>query len=127
MRWDWGHAREEYLWIGALLALTTLAFVVASCAGYAGGVPAHRVTFAYAKIIWMMGPAAIFLASVPLAIRAVVLRIPSPLKEAAPFVKERFGTPALAAGSLAPIILMPILMGSFGTLKMLMPLVAPFQ
>lgn len=127
MRLKWGHAREEYLWIAALAALTAGSFLVASIAGYLGGVPAHRVAFAYATIIWTMGPAAIFLASVPFAIRAVLLRIPSPLTEAMPFLKERFGTPALAAGSLAPIIFMPVLMGSFGTLKMLMPLVTPFQ
>ena len=124
---DWGHAREEYRWIGALLALTAGAFLLASIAGYVGGVPAHRITFSYAKIVWLMGPAAVVLATVPLVVRAMVLRVPNPLKECAPFARERFGAPALAAASLAPILLMPLLMGSFGTLKMLMPLAVDFS
>lgn len=126
MSWDWADAREEYRWVGALLALTAGAFVVASIAGYLGGVPAHRITFSYAKIIWMMGPAAVFLAAIPLAARAIVLRVRNPVSECMPFLRERFGSPARATASIAPILLMPLLMGSFGTLKMLMPLAVDF-
>ena len=44
-----------------------------------------------------------------------------------PFLRSRFGSPALAAGTLLPILAIPVLMGSFGTLKMLMPLARDFS
>jgi hypothetical protein len=127
MSWDWRQSREEFHWIGAVAALTAGVFLISLIAGYWCGVPAHRVALRYAAFIWLVGPLAVFLAAVPLAIRAVVLRVPNPLQECIPFARERFGTPALAAASLAPILLMPLLMGSFGTLKMLMPLAVDFS
>ncbi|HYX45276.1 MAG TPA: phosphatase PAP2 family protein, partial [Sphingomicrobium sp.] len=44
-----------------------------------------------------------------------------------PFLKSRFGSPALVAGTVTPMLIMPLLMGAFGALKQFMPLVAPFS
>lgn len=123
---DWRQSREEYRWLGALAALTALAFLIASSAGYVAGLPAWKITFSYIKVIWIMAPAAIALAAIPIAIRALVLRIRNPLAELMPFLRARFGSPALAAGTVLPILAIPVLMGSFGTLKMLMPLARDF-
>ena len=117
---DWTHSREEYGWLGALAAVTALAFLIATWAGYAVGLPAYRITISYIKVIWIMAPVALMLAAGPILIRAIMLRI-KPWAEVGPFLRARFGSPALAAGSLLPILVMPVLMGSFGTLKMLMP------
>ena len=124
---DWRDSSEEYRWLGALAALTALAFAIASTAGLAAGLPAWKITFFYVKVIWIMGPAAIMLAAVPILIRAVVLRIKHPLAEIVPYARNRFGSPALAAATLLPILVIPVLMGSFGTLKMLMPLARDFD
>jgi len=118
---DWRNSREEYAWLGALAAVTALAFLIASSAGYAVGLPAYRITFFYIKVIWIMAPLAVMLAAGPILIRAIILRARKPWTEIVPFMRGRFGSPALAAGSLLPIVVMPVLMGSFGTLKMLMP------
>ena len=126
MTWDWANAREEYRWLAALAAMAAATFLVASIAGYAGGVPAHRVAWAYMKIIYMVGPAAIFLAAIPLFIVAVAMRVPDPMMRVMGFIKGRFGTPALALAGLAPILIVPVMMGAFGTLKMLMPLARDF-
>ena len=124
---DWSQSREEYRWLGALVALTALAFLIASSAGFVAGLPAWKITFSYVKVIWIMGPAAVVLAAIPILIRALVLRIRNPLAEMMPFLRSRFGSPALAAGTLLPILAIPVLMGSFGTLKMLMPLARDFS
>ena len=126
MTWDWANAREEYRWLAALAAMAAVTFLVASVAGYVGGIPAHRVAFLYMRIIFTLGPAAIFLAAIPLFVIAVVKRIPDPLTRVKAYVKARFGTPALALAGLAPIVVVPVMMGAFGTLKMLMPLARDF-
>ena len=124
---DWGDSREEYRWLGALAGLTALAFLIASTAGYMTGLPAWKITFSYVKVIWIMGPLALMLAAIPIALRAFALRIRRPLAEILPYLRNRFGSPALAAGTVLPILVIPVLMGSFGTLKMLMPLARNFD
>jgi hypothetical protein len=126
MSLDWSQSREEYRWIGALFALTFVAFSIASLAGYIGTVAAYRIVLAYAAIIWLIGPAAVLLALIPIGICAIVQKSGKAVSDSMPFIRARFGNPALAAASLAPILLMPLLMGSFGTLKMLMPLATDF-
>lgn len=126
MKLDWTAHREEYRWLLALAAMAAVTFLVAAIAGAAGGVPAHRVAFLYMKIIFTLGPAAVFLAALPLFIAAIVMRIPDPLARVRAFLKQRFGTPALTLAGLAPIVIVPVMMGAFGTLKMLMPLARDF-
>ena len=123
----WRDSREEYLWLGALAGLTALAFLIASYAGVAAGLPAWKITFSYAKVIWILGPAAVMLAAIPIFIRAVMLRVKRPIAAIIPYFRNRFGSPALAAGTLLPILAIPVLMGSFGTLKMLMPIARNFD
>lgn len=124
---NWRDSREEYRWLVALVAMSALAFVVASSAGLAAGLPAWKIALSYMKVIWIMGPAAILLAAIPIFIRAIVLRVKRPLAEVAVYGANRFGSPARAAGTLLPILAIPVLMGSFGTLKMLMPLTREFD
>jgi hypothetical protein len=126
MTWNWGKAREEYGWLAVCAGTAAVTFLIASIAGFLGGVPAHRVAFLYMKIIFTLGPAAILLAAIPLFVAAIVMRIPDPLTRVKAYVKERFGTPALALAGLAPIVVVPVMMGAFGTLKMLMPLARSF-
>lgn len=126
MKVDWGHAREEFGWLAALAGLTLVAFLLASAAGYSAGVPAYKVAFSYIKVIWLMAPAAILLAIVPIGLRALMAKGSGPIDELLGFIKSRFGSPALAAATIAPIMIIPLLMGSFGTLKMLMPLARDF-
>lgn len=127
MTFDWRDSREEYRWLAALVAMTVFAFLVASSIGMAAGLPAWEIAFSYMKVIWIMGPAAILLAAIPIFIRALVLRVKRPFAEMAAFGGNRFGSPARAAGTLLPFLAIPVLMGSFGTLKMLMPLARDFD
>lgn len=124
---NWRDSREEYRWLVALVVMTAFAFLVASTAGMAAGLPAWEIAYSYMKVIWIMGPAALLLAAIPIFIRAIALRVRRPLAEMIAFGTNRFGSPARAAGTLVPILAIPVLMGSFGTLKMLMPLSREFE
>jgi hypothetical protein len=126
MTLNWRGENEEYRWLAALAGLTVLAFLIASLAGYATGLPAWKIVFFYVKVVWILGPGALMIAAIPIAIRFVVMRIRNPVGEVVAYACSRFGSPALAAGTLLPILAIPVLMGSFGTLKMLMPLARDF-
>ena len=124
---DWRDSREEYRWLGALAALTLIAFAIATAAGEAVGLPAWRIAFSYMKVIWILGPGALLLIALPILLRALVLELRRPHVHVIDHLRHRFGSPALAAATLLPILAIPVLMGSFGTLKMLMPLAREFD
>lgn len=126
MRIDWRDSREEYRWLGALAVLTALAFAIAASVGHAVGLPAWKITLSYVKVIWILGPAALLVAAVPIVLRVLMVNARQPLAEFIPYARDRFGSPALAAATLLPFLAVPLLMGSFGTLKMLMPLARDF-
>ena len=127
MTFDWRNSREEYGWLAALVALTVLAFAIASSAGYVTGLPAWKITFFYIKVIWIMGPVGLLLIAAPIVLRTLLARNRKSVAELAAYLRSRFGSPALAAGTLLPIFAISALMGSFGTLKMLMPLARDFD
>jgi hypothetical protein len=126
MNLDWRDSREEYRWLGALVALSALGFGIASLAGSLAGLPAWRIAFFYMKVIWILGPGALVFIAVPIVLRALALHLRNPFAGLMQYLRDRFGSPARAAGTLLPILVLPLLMGSFGTLKMLLPLARPF-
>jgi hypothetical protein len=123
----WTGGQEEYPWLAALVGMTVVGFVTAAIAGAIGGIPAHSVAQQNVMTIFVMTPVTLFVVVVALAARAAMLRIPNPIGEAIAFVRRRAGTPAGAAACLLPILVVPWLMGAFGTLKMLMPRVVDFS
>lgn len=127
MNLDWRDSREEYRWLGALVALGALGFGIASLAGSLAGLPAWRIAFSYMKVIWILGPGALLFIAVPVVLRALVLHLRNPFAGLMRYLRDRFGSPALATGTLLPLLVIPVLMGSFGTLKMLLPLARPFE
>jgi hypothetical protein len=126
MSWNWRREREEYLWLGPLVVISLCTFLVAAIAGALGGVAAHRVVYIYMKMILMLGPVALGLAAVPLLFAAIVLRVPDPLVRIIAYLRARLGSPALLLAGLGPLLIVPLMMGAFGTLKMLMPLALEF-
>jgi hypothetical protein len=112
--------------MAALVGMTLVSAIAALWAGAAEGIPAARVLIGYAISIWLMIPVAAFLLLVSVFVRGAILRIPEPLSELKPFLKGRFGSPATAVGTLGPILLLPLLMASFGTIKQIIPILHPF-
>jgi hypothetical protein len=119
-------SREEYRWPAALFAMTVASVGAAYWMGAAIGVPTGSVLFGYAGILWLMIPPVVLIAMLPWGIRALLFRVEKPWAEFKPILSQRFGSPALASGTLGPILLMPMLVGSFGCLKQIMPLTRPF-
>ena len=115
-----GHA------FGALVGLAVVAAVGALVVGAYVGVPTSGIIVQYSATIFIVIPLVLAIALFVYMVRAALLRVPDPLAQLGPFVARRFGTPWLAAGTLAPILVVPLLMGAFGSLKQVMPLVAPF-
>ena len=118
---------EELRWVGALVGLAVIAAVGALVVGAYVGVPASGIIVEYSATIFIVIPLVVAIALFVYMVRAALMRVPDPLAQLRPFVAHRFGTPWLAAGTLAPILVVPLLMGAFGSLKQVMPLVAPFS
>ena len=117
---------DEYRWLVVLLAVTITAVGAAYWMGAAVGVPVGSVLFGYATILWLMIPPIIVIAMMPWGLRALLLRVDKPWADFKPIIRERFGSPALACGTIAPILLMPMLIGAFGCLKQILPLTREF-
>ena len=118
--------RDEYRWLAGLAALTAIALTAAFAVGSALGVPTAEVLIGYATIIWVIIPPMFTIALLIFFCRCAVMRVDSPIAALKPFLSQRFGSPALATASFAPVLLLPLFMGAFGTLKQIMPLTRPF-
>ena len=122
----WSGGREEYPWLMALIGMTIVSVVAAGIAGAIAGIPAHSVSRQNVMTIMAMTPISLFVVVIVLTTRAAMLQIPNPIGKALAFVRGHARSPAAVAACLLPILVLPWLMGSFGTLKMLMPRVVDF-
>lgn len=118
---------EEWLWLSAVLALTVSTTMAAFWIGAKVGIPTGSIIDGYAYAVSLVTPIILIGAAAILTARAALLRVESPFAASKPFLKSRFGSPALVAGTLTPMLVMPLFMGAFGALKQFMPLVAPFS
>jgi hypothetical protein len=118
---------EEWLWVSVLLGLTVSTTVAAFWIGAKVGIPTGSIIDGYAYAVSLITPLILIAAATVLTTRAAILRVERPIRASQPFLKFRFGSPALAAGTITPMLIMPLFMGAFGALKQFMPLVAPFS
>src|SRR4051812_8132503 len=116
----------EYRWLRVLTAMAVISSAAALIIGTVVGVPAGQVLATYALMIWLLSPPTLFLGLTVFFLRSAALRRESPLADLRSVLAGRCGTPESAAATFGPIILMPIILGAFGTLKQIMPLVTPF-
>jgi hypothetical protein len=121
-----GDGREELLWVVAVAGVTLVTVVAAFATGAVTGVPTGTVLAGYGGLILVLMPFVLIAMAAVLTLRAAILRVGSPIAASMPFLKARLGTPSLAAGTIAPIMLTPFLLGAFGVLKQVMPLFEPF-
>lgn len=122
----WARLTGECRWVAALAAMTLLATIAAFIAGAMVGVPTGEVYEGYLLGLWALTPSIVVLGLLVYIIACAARRVDRPLLAMRPFLADRFGTFDRAAGTLGPIALMPLLMGAFGTLKQMLPLVNPF-
>jgi len=121
-----GAKPAESRWIVAVFGLAAGLSLAAAVVGSAVGVPTFEIYSGYFAKIWLLAPPLVILALSFLLVRAMLLRVSSPLTECRPYITARLGTPDRALGTLGPIVLLPVLMAAFGTLKQVMPLARTF-
>ena len=116
----------EFRWVAALALMALLASITAFIAGAWVGVPTAEIYFGYIASVWDVVPTIALICLLTYIIVCAVRRVAHPLASLRSFLADRVGTPNRAAGTIGPILLMPLLMGAFGTLKQMLPRVSPF-
>lgn len=116
----------EFRWVAALALMALMATMTAFIAGASVGIPTAEIYLGYIASVWNLVPAIALLSLVVYVLVCAVRRVEHPLSSLKSFVADRLGTPDRATGTIGPILLMPLLMGAFGTLKQMLPLVSPF-
>lgn len=118
--------RDELRWFGPFLVITGSLFLIAETVGSTTGTNAFAIIASYALRIFVVAP---FVALAGITVFIVVCafrREPNPTKVTMTLVGSRFSSPATIVSVSAAVLMMPILMGSYGVVKMLMPLSRPF-
>jgi hypothetical protein len=116
----------EYRWVAALALVSLLATAGALLVGIALGIPTGEIFLKYTLNICILIPPTVLLMAVVMTARCALRGEKSPFGRLKAFMAERFGSAEMAAGTLGPILLLPLLMGAFGTLKQTLPLVHAF-
>jgi hypothetical protein len=102
-----------------------LACIAAFVAGALTGVPASQVMLGYAGIVATFTILMLAFLTIFVALRGIGAGFS--LSGAEAFIDDRFGSRSSATGTLLPILLMPLLLGAFGTFKQMLPLVRSFD
>lgn len=113
--------------MSVLLGLTALCTAAAFILGQYAGVDAVQVYFLYISRIFMLGPV-LLVAGASIAILILVLGgDQKPLATFADYFARRFRDDGSVTAVIGPILLVPLLMGAFGTMKQMIPLYNPFS
>lgn len=119
--------QAEALWLMPATAIVLLVWIAAAIAAERNGISAVPLTYGYA-LDALRG--VLMVAAIVLAwewMRAAWRRHPAPARRLIGGIEQYLRTPWLLAGAAAPLVLMPVLLGAFGTLKVLLPLYVPFS
>lgn len=117
----------DHLWLSVLLGLTAVVSIAAFVLGHRAGVDAVSVYLLYMSRIFLLGPVLLLAGSAIAVMIMVIGGDQKPLVTFAEYFAERFRRDGKITTVLAPILLTPLLMGAFGTLKQLIPLYNPFS
>jgi hypothetical protein len=117
---------SEARWLAPFFGIVGGLFVLAVAVGRLQGMEPFAIIARYAADILLFAPPVVFLVFICFIAVCAVRREPRPLQATGRALLERFGSPASAGGMLAALFAVPVLMASYGVLKMAMPLARPF-
>ena len=120
-----GEWSREGPWLAPFCGITLAALIFALAMGRSQDVASSQVIAGYAITIFLIAPVVLALATIGFLVHCI-LRRSRPLSAAAAVFRSRFESPASLGAVLIAVFSIPVLMGSYGVLKMLMPLSAPF-
>ena len=122
-----GRHWPELGWLSILLVLTAVVTVAAFSLGNGARIPVADIYFHYVSRIWLLAPLLLAFGGIIASLILLVRREHSPRHAFRSYCKERLGSHGEAAAIFGPLLLLPLLMGGFGTLKQLIPLYNPFS
>jgi hypothetical protein len=117
----------DHIWLSVMFVMTALCTAAAFVLGTRAGIDAVQVYFLYITRIFMLAPLLMVAGGSIAVLIMVVNGDEKPLETLAAYFAERFGRDGSLSAVLGPILLVPLLMGAFGTLKQLIPLYNPFS
>lgn len=120
-------APREARWLIALVLAVVLASALALLAGENAAIPVVQIYSGYVETLLVLGVPVCLASAAALTIVLAFQRVQSPIAEIRRMAASRVGTWNCALGTLGPIVLLPLLMGAFGTLKQVMPMVTGFE
>jgi PAP2 superfamily len=119
--------KGEWRWLAPLMGITAILLVLGQVVGLWFDSRPFSVMSQYAMRIVILAPFMAIAGAAVLLIAFALRREKQPTRAALQFIRSRFATPGSAFAVGAAVLMIPILMGSFGTLKMMMPLMRPFN
>lgn len=118
--------RAEALWLIPATAVVVLVWIAAAVGAERNGISALPLALGYAADALRALLLTIAMALSYQMICAAWRRDPAPGQRLLRTFSRDLRTPWLLAGTIGPLLLLPVLLGAFGTLKVLLPLYMPF-
>lgn len=120
---DWS---REGRWLAPFCAIALASLLFALRMGRSQEVDSGAIIAGYAFTIFLIAPFVILVGTVGFVLHCALHRESRPFAAAGAFLHSRFQSPASLGAALIAVFSIPVLMGSYGVLKMLMPLSSPF-
>ena len=118
--------RRELGWLSILFALTAFVTGTAFALGHAAQVPTADIYLIAVSGVWLPTPLLLGFAGM-IAILILLAQGERPRHAFRSFCHDRLNTPVDAAAVFGPVLLVPLVLGGFSTLKQLIPLYNPFS
>ena len=119
--------REELYWLLPLIAMVAGLYGVSEIAAFSSGLSTALLVDDYVGKALRALPLVFCAALLWMVVRAALSGDPRPLRRIARTLAAQVRDPMLVIAKVLPLALMPVLLASYGMLKMLMPRFAPFQ
>lgn len=114
-------------WLALIMSLTVGTSVAAIVMGALVGIPVLPVYWEYVAAVFRLAPPIMICLAIGIVTTLALRREQRPVMAIVTLARTRFHSREEFAATVGPVLLMPLLLGAFGTLKQLLPLYRPFQ
>ncbi|WP_162789153.1 MULTISPECIES: phosphatase PAP2 family protein [Sphingomonas] len=121
------HGPPDVIWLSALFGLTFFCTALAFVLGQGAGIDAIQVYYLYISRIFLLAPVLLIGGASIGVLMLVIGGDQLPMQTFGNYFGKRFERRGSVAAAFAPVLLMPLLLGAFGTLKQLIPIYNPFS
>ena len=114
-------------WLALIMSLTVGTSIAAIIMGQRVGIPVLSVYWEYVAAVYRLAPLILVALAIGVAVSVALRREARPIAAIVAMIRARFHSREELAATVGPVLLMPLLLGAFGTLKQLLPLYRPFE